>query len=308
MYDDQAFHQTGVTTFLGIDGSTVQTWATIGLNTFLTTPDGDHWMAQGRYVGQPSSDTELVRNGVAVMETGQPIGASGVVVNTIPFWDLITTGDWFARGTAVGGGVWVARNGVVVAKTGDPIIPGSTELWGDTFLSFTGNRTGDWVLAGTTSVGDPSADAVLVLNGEIVLAREGDAVRLDLDTDGQFDDAFIGRGNNTLTAFEANDLFVSDERVVYFFANLRDAAGVDLNSNPTFGTPQAFLRIDAGEVPPCLGDLDGDLVVGLDDLAILLANYGTPSGATPEEGDLDGDTDIDLEDLALFLSRYGATC
>jgi len=58
----------------------------------------------------------------------------------------------------------------------------------------------------------------------------------------------------------------------------------------------------------CPGDLDGDGMIGLGDLAILLANYGTPSGADPEDGDLDGDGDIDLEDLAALLARYGSAC
>jgi len=66
------------------------------------------------------------------------------------------------------------------------------------------------------------------------------------------------------------------------------------------------------EVPlgaaPCVGDLDGDGVIGLGDLAILLANFGTPGGATPEMGDLDGDGDVDLTDLAVVLSIFGTPC
>jgi len=55
--------------------------------------------------------------------------------------------------------------------------------------------------------------------------------------------------------------------------------------------------------PPCKGDLDGDGVVGLSDLAILLAAYGSSAG-----GDIDGDGDTDLEDLVLLLANYGDTC
>ncbi len=59
-------------------------------------------------------------------------------------------------------------------------------------------------------------------------------------------------------------------------------------------------RID---VEPCatLGDLDGDGDVDLNDLALLLASYGTDAG-----GDLDGDGDTDLSDLAILLANYGA--
>jgi hypothetical protein len=242
-----------------------------------------------------------------VLKTDVEIGDSGVILDTIPAWDIKSNGEWWARGADTAGGDYAARNGIVVARTGDPITTGSAETWGDTFLAFNINEAGDWVLAGTTSETDLGRDAVLVLNGETVLAREGDAVELDLDGNGQFDDAFIGRGNNVLTAFEANDVFINEAGDVYFFANLRDEAGNDLNSNPSFGTPQAFLRILAGGLP-CIGDLNGDGVVDLSDLATLLANFGTVGGATPEQGDLNGDQSVDLADLTLLLSAFGTTC
>jgi hypothetical protein len=59
---------------------------------------------------------------------------------------------------------------------------------------------------------------------------------------------------------------------------------------------------------PCPGDLDGDNDVDLSDLAQLLGNYGTTSGAQYEDGDLDGDGDVDLSDLAELLGHYGETC
>lgn len=306
MYNSAAFQQSGVTTFTDIDGSTTRTWVTMS-DAFYTTPDGAHWMAIGRGDGQVFPEVTLVRDGLAVLKTGQPIGGSAVILGTIPAWDIKSNGDWWARGADTGTGDYAARNGVVVAKTGDPITPGSGETWGDTFLAFNINEAGDWVLVGNTSEGDLGRDNVMVLNGETVLAREGDAVELDLDGNGDFDDAFIGRGNNTLAAFEANDVFINEAGDVYFFASLRDEAGNDLNSNPSFGAPQAFLRILAGGTP-CPGDLNSDGVVDLADLTTLLSNYGTVGGATPEQGDLNGDQNVDLSDLTLLLSAFGTTC
>lgn len=53
------------------------------------------------------------------------------------------------------------------------------------------------------------------------------------------------------------------------------------------------------------GDLNGDGVVDLGDLSILLANYGITVGGTHDQGDLNGDGMIDLGDLALILGYYG---
>ena len=66
--------------------------------------------------------------------------------------------------------------------------------------------------------------------------------------------------------------------------------------------------LSAAEDEFCYGDLDGDNDVDLADLAQLLANYGTPSGAVYEDGDLDADGDVDLADLAALLAVYGTTC
>lgn len=58
----------------------------------------------------------------------------------------------------------------------------------------------------------------------------------------------------------------------------------------------------------CPGDLDGDLDIDLEDLAVLLAHFGTTSGADPSDGDVDGDGDVDLADLAVVLAAFGTVC
>jgi len=59
---------------------------------------------------------------------------------------------------------------------------------------------------------------------------------------------------------------------------------------------------------PCPQDLDGSGTVDLPDLSIQLANFGTASGATPEQGDVDNDGDVDLTDVALMLAAFGGAC
>ena len=62
--------------------------------------------------------------------------------------------------------------------------------------------------------------------------------------------------------------------------------------------------IDTGVELP--GDLNGDCVVDLNDLQILLSNYG--QSGTAADGDLDGSGLIDLVDLQALLAVYGSSC
>lgn len=59
--------------------------------------------------------------------------------------------------------------------------------------------------------------------------------------------------------------------------------------------------------PPCAGDVNGDGLVDLEDLAALLANFGSdvPPG---EGGDLNCDGVVTFEDLSTLLSVFGAPC
>lgn len=58
----------------------------------------------------------------------------------------------------------------------------------------------------------------------------------------------------------------------------------------------------------CPGDIEGDGDVDLQDLALLLAHFGTASGAQHGDGDTDSDGDVDLQDLANLLADFGGTC
>ncbi|MFN0135375.1 MAG: hypothetical protein ACKVS9_04570 [Phycisphaerae bacterium] len=62
------------------------------------------------------------------------------------------------------------------------------------------------------------------------------------------------------------------------------------------------------EILECPGDVDGNGVVDLVDLAFLLTHFGTASGATNAQGDVDGDRDVDLNDLARLLINFGNSC
>jgi hypothetical protein len=225
----------------GLDGVTPQTWATLDANSFYTTPDGAHWVATGRVAGPPTTnDGVFVVDGQVRLQEGSVVPGGSITTTTFLNFQLSGNGHWYVRGAQTGG-VYAARDGVVVAKTGDPIVPASAETWLSSFSAFAGNRNGDWVVFGQSS-GPVATNDVIVLNGNTIVAREGDPV--DLNNNGLFDDdCFLGRGNNTLTAFSADNAFLTDDGTLYMFISLRNGAGVDLNSNPVFSTPLAMLRM-----------------------------------------------------------------
>ncbi len=320
-YDDWAFKQSNVTP---IGGSV---WDSFDSNKFWTTPDGTTWIAQGDDYNATNDDI-LVVDDVVVLREGNPIPGYTITVAAVFQTKLLTNGDWYSRGDDPSDNDWAVRNGTLLAATGDSITGGG-EHWGNVFSAFTGNTVGDWVLVGNTDNGDIQTDSVIALNGAEVVVREGDPV--DLDGNGAFDDdAYIGRGDAALSAFHADDIFLSDDLMLYFFASLRNAAGEDLGSFGSGG--DAFLRIDLVQGCPqpgnsgnyCTADVfpnngdgvwdysqDGDCVVGLSDLSQLLANYGMTAGATREEGDIypdGGDGAVSLNDLSALLGQFNDDC
>jgi hypothetical protein len=76
--------------------------------------------------------------------------------------------------------------------------------------------------------------------------------------------------------------------------------------NDVSGTPSERFALIACNI--CSGDIDGDHDVDLQDLAILLANFGQLEGMGAEDGDLDSDADVDLADLTLMLSHFAQPC
>jgi hypothetical protein len=144
-----------------------------------------------------------------------------------------------------------------------------------------------------------------MLNGRVII-REGDPI--DLDGNGEFDDdVFIGRGDNTLSAFAPNDIFLGDDLVLFFTAPLRNAAGEDLGSDPPFGSGgDAFMRVYLS----CLtqqGDFDSDGDVDVDDFEDFLRCFAGPGGALDpgcECFDFNDDDDVDFGDFAALQQAF----
>jgi hypothetical protein len=59
----------------------------------------------------------------------------------------------------------------------------------------------------------------------------------------------------------------------------------------------------------CDGDLNGDGVVDIADLALILASFGSSAPSIPTPcADINGDGVVDIADLALFLALFGSSC
>lgn len=76
--------------------------------------------------------------------------------------------------------------------------------------------------------------------------------------------------------------------------------------------PDSAGDVDRGAWELCAGDVNGDGLVSLSDLTLLLSAYGTVGcSGVPCWSDLEprgGDSDVDLNDLTVFLSSYGTDC
>lgn len=310
-YGLQQFHQTGVTSVADLD-NVQRIWNTIDANEFRTTPDFQHWMAEGQVVIGGVNTRVLVRDNAAVLQANREVAGSGLLLGDIFQTVLLSNGDWYSRGrdnsgTSSAAPDWAVRNGVLIAKTGDPIYDGAGETWGDTIYAVGGNRVGDYLVSGRV-VGAPlESDDVIVLNGTTVLLREGDPV--DVDGNGAFDDdAYIGRGNNTLVALVANTLYVTDDGWLYTLVNLRTGDGADHNSNPVFSTPTAFVRVRLPGAASVPGDMNCDGTVNnfdIDPFVLALTNLEEYTNQYPDcdplNGDVNGDGVLNNFDIDPFV-------
>jgi hypothetical protein len=96
-YDRAMFHQTGVTTIVGMGGLGNRPWSTIDANEFYTTPSGSQWIAEGQ-VTLPTTGTVrvLVLDGNAVLQANETVPGSSLVLGDIFQSAISAGGHWMA--------------------------------------------------------------------------------------------------------------------------------------------------------------------------------------------------------------------
>lgn len=109
-------------------------------------------------------------------------------------------------------------------------------------------------------------------------------------------------------AFDTSDgMLYTVDRPTAQLLRIDPATGAAVVVGTTGTSWPASFGMAAGR-EPCPGDVNGDGVISLADLSVLLSNFGVPWGATFNEGDVDLDGDVDLADLATLLSSFGLSC
>jgi hypothetical protein len=308
------FAQTDTTTPTGQLVGPDQTIDNLSTGRYETDPTGSHTIYHADLNGATGTDLVIVVDGVVKAQEGVVLpdsGYSSLVLNlgTDPASQHVNAaGDYIFRGANADTIDWVYKNGVVVAQTDAPITTSPTETeayddatYGACFFVSAMNAHGDYVVGGVTNNPDVNTNAVLVLNGSRVIAREGDPV--DLDGNGSNDDdAFLAVFNN-------DDSVLSAGMVYYFFADLRNSAGTAIG--------QAFLSIDlnaascpadlgqSGGLPGADGELDNN-----DFIAFI--NYFFQSDAHADLGVAGGlpgnDGVFDNNDFIAFIDFFFTPC
>jgi len=235
------------------------------------TPDGLHYVLKGDLTGATTEDQVVIYDDTVVLQegfdvpgiVGDPISSTGIDEVAM---DL--AGNWWARGNLVSGQDWIVRQGVLIAKGGDPIFTGATELWDDAtfsdlFFMHQGDSLGNYVIAGVTDNADTFTNGVMVLNNTTVVCREGDPV--DLDGNGLFDDGFFVNTSGN------DDLILNDLGELFFVATLRTSNAT------TTSVAQALFRIDINAAAPTVYCTAGTTSNGC---VPAIAGSGSPSASS----------------------------
>jgi len=110
----------------------------------------------------------------------------------------------------------------------------------------------------------------------------------------------FGTSNTQISTLPPNFL---DEGVTYYWKVTAFNDAGQTSSTPAISTFTTF----ASDPEPCEGDADGNGIVDLNDLNLVLTNFG--STVVPgTNGDVNDDGLVDLNDLNLVLTNFGVSC
>ncbi|RMF84847.1 MAG: hypothetical protein D6744_02365 [Planctomycetota bacterium] len=243
-------------------------------------------------------------------------------------WDNNNGADWHFTVTGGGPGGGFVMDGQLDAGAAEVASNGARHLWaaldGDVLYVATEDAgEGDDIflyLAQTPGALQPAnwAKAGQVAKWDAYLADENDNGFADwFDASGARQSATGANGGVLEGTLNLADEFGATPSAIYLAVGLFDTpdggalrvnrqvpASINGDGNVDAGE---YVWVDLGALGGCDEDVNGDGVVDLTDLAVVLSNFDA-SGATHADGDIDGDGDVDLTDLALLLAAFDAIC
>ena len=227
---------------MAVSGQTYDSFAALSGNTFSVSPDGAHWIVEADVDPSPFDSVEaVVVDGSVMLQDGDTFSGLPLPVDAVFSVEMAPNADWYARGDFTDDTDWVVRNGSLIAFTGGAVDANDLENWSAVISGVTGNINGDFLVAGDTDNPDTDANAVVSLNGEQIVLREGDGV--DLDGNGLADDGV------EINTFSAEDLVLATDGTIFAFVTLRpEGGGASLGD--------AFIRLLPGATPCSVADLD----------------------------------------------------
>ncbi|GMU84025.1 MAG: hypothetical protein AMXMBFR47_38950 [Planctomycetota bacterium] len=295
---------------LDIDGDDILRSSNGGLNWAVVVDGGDFGELNGSIAIDPS-DPQVVYAGDLRLT---PVSSTLVVksVDGGDTWaELSPTdiGDLHAYAMAVGpaGEVYLGGSGVPIARSDD-----GGASWSDLSPGFFAIHSlaidpfnADTVFAGTQDLGllrtTDGGISWTAVNAGLPLGYYEPVTSIVFD--GASDDRIeIATARGPYASIDGGATWVEHTQgmgPLWTYGMTQTAGGRFIAA-----TSNGLFLLDAA----CLGDLDGDGAIGLQDLATLLGHFGAPAGATSGDGDTDGDGDVDLSDLAVLLGRYGTAC
>ncbi len=260
----------------------------IAPNTFQLNEAHTSYILQGTLNGAAAA----IVDGLVRVQIGAPVPtvASGNVTN-IDVVRMESSGDWFVVGRILSGATtlrFVTRNGAIIAESGQPIIPGSTELWGTAaFRDPSGDSAGNWIVNGSTTNASTLLNDVLVYNSAKVVARESDP--LDLDGNGVYDDGLF------LHTFRNRGVLASDDFFYWSTTLKATAAGTaGIGASPNNG---ALVRIRV-----CKVDFDNSGATTVGDIFAFLSAWF----ASDRRADFDLSGDRNVTDIFAYLTEWFA--
>lgn len=295
--------------FFGFRGGRISSFGIVFGADLVDSPGGTNLVGTGIWRRQGVGVLSLiVRDGVAAP------GAPGEVFYSFSDLTMNANGDLVFVGTLDNlsadqdNGIWRKNNNqplTLLAREGSQA-PGASARFqfpssGNIVPRPTMNNNGDVAFTAGLVQEPGGADSTnnngvwATVGDELVLiVRKGDVVDVDPDPGVQ--------DNRTISAIAFNGIAGGDDA---FPHSLNDAGRLTFKLTFVDGSSGIFTARAVGE---CTADVNEDGLVNITDLGVVLANFGTTSGATLADGDVTGDGAVNISDLGLLLTGFGQDC